>query len=422
MEGHKKSFKTRDSFVKKLGKKTISKKILLPKSFNRKNDASNPQFNSKMQQVLHTQGTPINEALLKSVLKKNPSAARASYADNMENEEYLPIFIVINRRNATFDMVNDLLKANPHAAKTRCPKRNETLLHCACRNSSSLEVVSLLHKERPNAVKVKDSNGNTPLHAACIGGASIEVISFLLDKWPNAVEEKSIDGTTPLHLACVGAPLEVVSLLLEKCPEAVKIQNNGGATPLHYTCTSPEKTKLLLKHWPEAAAVTDIKGDTPLHFVCGGDISLGVMLLLLEHTPESVFQRNKDKMTPFDCGFGNYPDDEDGMGFGGYARYDGLDKQKMVLVAVQQVLTFDMYDKTDEHQSAALRFIKNFMDIEWLGGVALVLDHSPLVIFKSFVHVAPTYIFPEVISKMGNQCRMLTLWFLLRGKQDILKF
>eukprot|EP00957_Ditylum_brightwellii_P173320 13195467-Ditylum_brightwellii.AAC.1 len=69
-------------------------------------------------------------------------------------------------------------------------------------------------------------------------------------------------------------------------------------------------------------------------------------------------------MTSFDCGFGNYPDDEDGMGLGGYARYDGFDKQKMVLTAVQQVQTFNMYNKTDTNQSAALGLIKKFVDIE----------------------------------------------------------
>mmetsp|Transcript_2064 Transcript_2064/g.3147 ORF Transcript_2064/g.3147 Transcript_2064/m.3147 type:complete len:308 (-) Transcript_2064:193-1116(-) len=305
-------------------------------------------------------------------------------------------------------MLKALLKAHPHAAKTKCPKRRETLLHCACRNKFSLKVISLLFEERPNAVKMKDSQGNTALHAACFGGASRDVIEFLLEKWPKAVEEQNIDGTTPLHLACLGASLEVVSFLLEKYPEAVKIQNNYGTTPLHYAGASLGKIKLLLKHWPAAARVANKKGDTPLHFVCGDDASMDVVSLLLQRHPAAVVQRNKDGITPIDRCFASHP------------YQDQWEKQKVVLLAVYQLQILDVFDKKDESQRAALRIIKKFVSIGWWGGVALVFDHSPLVIFKSFLNNVPTCAFPEVLSMMGNYCKAITLWYLLKERQDIL--
>eukprot|EP00957_Ditylum_brightwellii_P056991 4319202-Ditylum_brightwellii.AAC.1 len=164
----------------------------------------------------------------------------------------------------------------------RCPKLNETPLHCACQNMSLLKGVLSMHKERHNIMKVKDSQGNTPLHTACIGGALIEAILFLLD-----------NGQTQLRRRA----------LME----------------LHHS----------------------------------------IWCALVHHL------RNKDGMTSFYSGFENYLDNEDGMSFGGYIRYDSFDKQKMVFVAVQQVRTFGMYNKTDKNQSAALGFIKKFVDIEW---------------------------------------------------------
>eukprot|EP00957_Ditylum_brightwellii_P023103 1743052-Ditylum_brightwellii.AAC.1 len=79
--------------------------------------------------------------------------------------------------------------------------------------------------------------GSTPLHHACEGRASLNVLSLLLREWPDAAKEKDALGKTPLHCACEkSTPLEVISLLLKAYPEAAEIKDNDGKIPLHYEC------------------------------------------------------------------------------------------------------------------------------------------------------------------------------------------
>lgn len=97
-------------------------------------------------------------------------------------------------------------------------KKGATLLHSACAQNSPLDVVQMLVKLWPDAVKVKTNYGDLPLHIACESNKSMEVIQFLVETWPDAVKEKTACDNLPLHVACQSNPsLELIQCGWSTC-------------------------------------------------------------------------------------------------------------------------------------------------------------------------------------------------------------
>ncbi len=106
-------------------------------------------------------------------------------------------------------------------------------LHVAAAKGVSVEVIQLLIKEYPDAVKEKDNDGLLPLHYAAAKGVSVEVIQLLIKEYPDALKEKDNDGWLPLHYAVeFGTPDEVLQLLIKEYPDAAKIENRDGDLPI----------------------------------------------------------------------------------------------------------------------------------------------------------------------------------------------
>ena len=139
-------------------------------------------------------------------------------------------------------------------------KMEDLPLHLAASCKPPLEVKELL-AAYPEAVKKKDSNGNTPLHRAAANEAPAEVVELLLAAYPEAAKEKNSDGNTPLHRAAVNkAPAEVVELLLAAYPEAAKEKDKSGKTPLE---KSLDYEAALEKSLNNQAAVFTLMGASP---------------------------------------------------------------------------------------------------------------------------------------------------------------
>eukprot|EP00565_Helicotheca_tamesis_P007599 CAMPEP_0185731892 /NCGR_PEP_ID=MMETSP1171-20130828/14200_1 /TAXON_ID=374046 /ORGANISM="Helicotheca tamensis, Strain CCMP826" /LENGTH=327 /DNA_ID=CAMNT_0028401249 /DNA_START=237 /DNA_END=1220 /DNA_ORIENTATION=+ len=126
-------------------------------------------------------------------------------------------------------------------------------LHQAIMLGASLDVVDILYKNYPPAIKKKCCNPDelTALHIACKFGSSPEVVSFLLDRWPAAAREQDNNGNHPLHFACLwDAPLKVILLLLERWPEASTKHYYNIPTPLqtsHSRCASADIQNVLFR-------------------------------------------------------------------------------------------------------------------------------------------------------------------------------
>ncbi len=69
-------------------------------------------------------------------------------------------------------------------------------MHIAVGKDASVEVVKLLIRKYPDAVKEKDENGNLPLHFAVAknGASDVEVLQVLIKEYPEAVKEKNKYG------------------------------------------------------------------------------------------------------------------------------------------------------------------------------------------------------------------------------------
>jgi hypothetical protein len=105
------------------------------------------------------------------------------------------------------------------------------------------------------AVLLQDSMGNLLLHYACYDDASVEVVQLLLDV---EVENKSIyqkncTGWLPIHAACMRhSSIDNVRLLIDRDTDkqSLLVKDIGGRVPLFSSCDegyNVEVTKLLLK-------------------------------------------------------------------------------------------------------------------------------------------------------------------------------
>jgi ankyrin repeat protein len=76
-------------------------------------------------------------------------------------------------------------------------------LHLACFNKNATsDLINELIMLYPLALKIPNDEGNLPLHMACAGKTKEEVIRKLLEETPNALSIKNNDGGLPLHVAC----------------------------------------------------------------------------------------------------------------------------------------------------------------------------------------------------------------------------
>jgi len=175
-----------------------------------------------------------------------------------------------------------------------------TPLHLCCANLSpfydssaaknskpilDLSVLEQLLQRAPEALAIKNGEGDTPLHlfvgspAACYSDdlseeSSLKALSMILDHFssPSIAILQDYTGATPLHVAVANeANKLIVAKLLDAVPEACMVEDEHGMVPLHYVAaflnvpvTIVEK---ILEVYPLAVCHKTENGDTPLHLV-----------------------------------------------------------------------------------------------------------------------------------------------------------
>lgn len=98
-----------------------------------------------------------------------------------------------------------------------------------------LDVAKLLIKHKAN-VHIK-SDGKTVLHMACEDDKSTEVVALLLKNDANVNEQTEEDEMTPLHYACENMNFDIIKLLI-KHGAYLFINDIDGQRPLEYVPTS----------------------------------------------------------------------------------------------------------------------------------------------------------------------------------------
>jgi len=108
-----------------------------------------------------------------------------------------------------------------------------TPLFLACENESKLDVIKLLAKKSARSLKVINKREVTVLQIACSKkSASSSIVNFLIDEWPEALGMRDSEGNGPLHAACsFNAELTVIKTLVDKYTGVLSKQNRHGDIP-----------------------------------------------------------------------------------------------------------------------------------------------------------------------------------------------
>eukprot|EP01038_Epipyxis_sp_PR26KG_P006848 gene6848-9375_t len=191
----------------------------------------------------------------------------------------------------SFESIQLLLSSYPDAVKLKDNNGNLPL-HLSIIEKSSIEIIQLLLSSYPDAIKVKNNDDYLPLHLSIIEKSSIEIIQLLLSSYPDAIEVKNYYGNYPLHLSIIEkSSFEIIRLLLSSYPDAIKVNNNNGNFPLHLSIieiSSFKVIQLLLSNYPDAMKLKGSNGNLPLHVAILKKSSFEIIQLLLSSYPDAI--------------------------------------------------------------------------------------------------------------------------------------
>lgn len=149
------------------------------------------------------------------------------------------MFDLIAKRK--WEKIRSILKT-PQASAW-CKLRDKTGLTClgsAVGLRAPIDVIRDILKIDASLARVKDDYESTVLHLACLNGATFDVIDLFVSQYPDLVTELDCDKRCPLHHAVEFASIsgnesfhyvDVIRLLSSKAPEMIYFADNNGDTP-----------------------------------------------------------------------------------------------------------------------------------------------------------------------------------------------
>mmetsp|Transcript_4531 Transcript_4531/g.6763 ORF Transcript_4531/g.6763 Transcript_4531/m.6763 type:complete len:314 (-) Transcript_4531:238-1179(-) len=255
-------------------------------------------------------------------------------------------------------------------------------------NDAIIQIIN----ENPNAARAIypfEHCPGYPLHQSLSLHASAKLINVLHNVFPYAASAQDKEGYTALHHACLAnSSLQIISLLLQNSKEAIKKKDENEMLPLHIACAIGMPTEvitLLVDTYPQGAAQKDVMGHTPLHYASYSESSNDVMKLLLYHYPAAVMDIDATNLLN--------------------------DEVKQIVNRIHALLS-----STINHEKAK-EVLNYFLRIKWIQGVAIVIRIYPSIC--SDLDVCD-FVIPHVYSFVENKCGLMTLWEVLRNRQDLL--
>jgi len=232
-------------------------------------------------------------------------------------------------------------------------------LHQAIMLKAPLGVIDAL--STPRAIRLRCDIDTSPLHLACHYRTSVDVIMLLMKKYPKAIKQRGRHGATILHAAAYGTSFDAISLILRIWPESVKTTNRFGQTPLYIACkhNAPvEVASLLLNSWPEASKITDKNGEGLLHLLFKNHSArMEVILLLLDAWLGKKENRTKKDMDSLKkC----------------YCSESRADVKKLL-----RFVTSTFYGDNAKNNSEVQKIKNHFIRVKWGNGLALLIDKYP---------------------------------------------
>jgi ankyrin repeat protein len=195
----------------------------------------------------------------------------------------LPLHLALWRSDAP-DAIRFLVDECPPSLQVPQDGSRRLALHMAAERARSVEIVRVVHRAWPEALREKTDKGLTPLHVVAMksywGSAEdavavgLSIVRYFLDQSPRSVQETTWTGALPVHLAARGAPPGVVRLLVERGTKSLLLSrpDDDGALPLHRAVARAygpewalEVVQYLVETAPAALHVADCRGHLPLH-------------------------------------------------------------------------------------------------------------------------------------------------------------
>ena len=119
--------------------------------------------------------------------------------------------------------------------------QDPSCFHKACSNeNATLKIVQILYNMWPEALRLRDEDGDLPVHNLCCNAdldetASLDIQRFMLEIDPTLVREEMGDGSLPIQYAVRHKSTAFCKILIDAYPESLRIKS-GGELPIHSAC------------------------------------------------------------------------------------------------------------------------------------------------------------------------------------------
>lgn len=261
---------------------------------------------------LHLACRNCDASVVKFLLESFPDVVQ--YRDF---EQKFPVDHALERQDVDLEVLNLILEKHSVSLTLLDSVGRLPLHRLLKRNNKRLdEVVDVVTRWCPGALRFQDSYGQTPLLQACSQNNTLSQIYSLIRNWPeqvtlqatvsfyetdfnrellpSALISKSTtlvrvsqwiefrrdvllaldsQGRLPLHYAVVSQSREsakIVHLLLEEAPTSASIEDQYGRIPLHYAAATPSCNEkllnILIDAYPEGLEHADQTGRLPWHY------------------------------------------------------------------------------------------------------------------------------------------------------------
>jgi len=244
---------------------------------------------------------------IQTLLEMHPNAAtQKDKHGNLPIHVHLAIKYHSPESQTLVPILQSLLQAYPDSAKAFDAHQNLPIHILAFRGYATQPELDLLLQYYPESTTIKDGKQpqNLPLHLALKKAFTHDAIQSLLNHYPKAVQLQDDYGNLPLNIALMfGIPHNTILYILHQYPNAAMSVDNNGSYPIHRASRlhSPELMHALLDAYPDGVKQMDRVGRLPIHIVCEvGPPSIGVLEVLLEHYPKSIYVKDNNGMSVVD--------------------------------------------------------------------------------------------------------------------------
>jgi ankyrin repeat protein len=247
--------------------------------------------------ALRNSNTPIQ--VIRRLLDANPASLQVA-----NREKDLPLHVALEGargNSADYDeIILRIVTMSPDGCKHK-NRQGHLALHDALMSAKSIAVIDAIVNANPDAIVVKDREGNDPIHIVLENAAEYPkqqqahiVELFIRNNMNVASAHNRSSGVCALHIIVQDRgfdPFQLTEHVLAFHPECAKFKTRHGDLPLHYAvkCRAPPALGgALITAFPDGLKTKDKDGDLPLHYAVQSNLPMEGVLQLINGYPAGV--------------------------------------------------------------------------------------------------------------------------------------